>query len=62
MTDRTSETAPASFSVRTCRWIDGDVHEPGWQYCDQPVLAGHSWCAEHCARAYRRRPANGLTG
>jgi hypothetical protein len=60
MTDRTSETAPAGASVRTCRWIDGDVREPGWRYCDLPTIAGRSWCAEHNARAYRRHAANDL--
>jgi hypothetical protein len=45
---------------RTCRWIDGDVREPGWRYCDQPTVAGRSWCAEHNARAYRQRAVNDL--
>jgi hypothetical protein len=46
--------AAASIPVRTCRWIDGDVREPGWRYCGQPTIAGRSWCVEHNARAYRR--------
>jgi hypothetical protein len=54
MTDRTPQTIPASVPARTCRWIDGDVREPGWRYCDQQALAGRSWCTEHSARVYRR--------
>jgi hypothetical protein len=45
---------PASTSAQTCHWIDGDVREPGWRYCDQPTIVGRSWCAEHNARAHRR--------
>jgi hypothetical protein len=58
MTDRTPQATPASASVRTCRWIDGNVREPGWRYCGQQALAGRSWCVEHSARAYRRGGAN----
>ena len=58
MTGRTPQTTPAGSAVRTCRWIDGDVREPGWRYCDRPTIAGRSWCAEHNARAYRRGGAN----
>jgi hypothetical protein len=58
MTDRTLPPTPAGPLGRTCRWIDGDVREPGWRYCDQQALAGRSWCAEHNARAYRRGGAN----
>jgi hypothetical protein len=59
MTGRTPpDPIPAGTSVRTCRWIDGDVREPGWRYCDQPTIVGRSWCAEHNARAYRRGGAN----
>jgi len=45
---------PPITPARTCRWIDGDVRDPGWRYCDRPTVAGRSWCAEHNARAYRR--------
>ena len=62
MTDRTPQATPAGTSARTCRWIDGDVREPGWRYCDQPTIAGRSWCAEHNARAYRRGAVNDLEG
>jgi hypothetical protein len=48
---------PPIAPARTCRWIDGDVREPGWRYCNEPSVAGRSWCIEHNARAYRR-PAN----
>ena len=54
MTGRTLQTTPAGSSVRTCRWIDGDVREPGWRYCGRPTIAGRSWCAEHNAQAHRR--------
>jgi hypothetical protein len=57
MTSHTPETAPAGTSVRTCRWIDGDVREPGWRYCGQQALAGRSWCAEHHARVHTRPKA-----
>jgi hypothetical protein len=60
MTDRTLPPTPPGSSARTCRWIDGDVHEPGWRYCDQQALAGRSWCAEHSARVYRRGAVNDL--
>jgi hypothetical protein len=62
MTDRTPEAVPAGSSVRTCRWIDGDVLEPGWRYCGQQTLAGRSWCAEHSARVYRRHTVSDLKG
>jgi hypothetical protein len=66
MTDRTPQAAAAptaaSTSVRTCRWIDGDVREPGWRYCDRPTVTGRSWCAEHNARVYRRHAVNDLEG
>jgi hypothetical protein len=59
MTDRAPPIfIPASTPARTCRWIDGDVRDPGWRYCDQPTIVGRSWCAEHNARAYRRGGAN----
>ena len=29
---------PAIAPARTCRWIDGDVREPGWRYCDLPTI------------------------
>jgi hypothetical protein len=45
---------PPITPAKTCRWIDGDVREPGWRYCDLPTIAGRSWCAEHNARAHRR--------
>jgi|1186.fasta_scaffold904514_1 hypothetical protein len=51
-------TDPASPSARTCRWIDGDVRDPGWRYCGRPTVAGRSWCAEHNARAYRQHATN----
>jgi hypothetical protein len=47
-------TTPPIAPAKTCRWIDGDVRDRGWRYCDQPTVAGKSWCAEHNARAYRR--------
>jgi hypothetical protein len=56
MTGRTPQASP----VRTCRWIDGDVREHGWRYCDQPTVAGRSWCPEHNARAYRRPAVSDL--
>ena len=59
MTDSTSEAKPVPL-IRTCRWIDGDVRQPGWQYCGRPALAGRSWCAEHNARAYRPRTGTGI--
>ena len=46
--------APPIAPAKTCRWIDGDVREPGWRYCDRPSVTGRSWCVEHNARAYRR--------
>ena len=54
MTGRTPHAAHACTLARTCRWIDGDVREPGWHYCDLPSAPGRSWCAEHSARVYRR--------
>jgi hypothetical protein len=60
MTDRTPHATPASTPVRTCRWIDGDVREPGWRYCGLPTVTGRSWCAEHNARAYRRLAVSDL--
>jgi hypothetical protein len=55
MTSRSLQATPAGTPVRTCRWIDGDVREPGWRYCGQQALTGRSWCAEHSARAYLLR-------
>ena len=52
--------AAASIPARTHRWIDGDVREPGWRYCDLPTVTGRSWCAEHNARVYRRASVNDL--
>jgi hypothetical protein len=58
MTGRTPQAAVAGAhagtSARTCRWIDGDVRDPSWRYCDLPTIAGRSWCPEHSARVYRR--------
>jgi hypothetical protein len=54
MTDQTLQASPAGASLRTCRWIDGDVRDPDWRYCDRQALTGRAWCAEHNARAYRR--------
>ena len=40
---------------KTCQWIDGDVLlNEDWSYCGEPVEEGKSYCAAHCARAYRR--------
>jgi GcrA cell cycle regulator len=52
--------ATTSTPARTCRWIDGDVRDPGWRYCGLPTVAGRSWCAEHNARAYRRPAASDI--
>jgi len=52
--------APPIAPAKTCRWIDGDVREPGWQYCDRPTVTGRSWCAEHNARTYRRLAVSDL--
>ena len=45
---------PPIAPAKSCRWIDGDVREPGWRYCGQVSISGKSWCAEHNARVYRR--------
>jgi hypothetical protein len=60
MTDQILQASPAGALLRTCRWIDGDVREPDWQYCDQQALTGRSWCAEHSRRVYRRGGARDL--
>jgi hypothetical protein len=32
MTGRVPEAKPTIPPVRTCRWIEGDVRQPGWSY------------------------------
>ena len=34
-----------------CRWIHGDVGQPGWCYCQRPRMPDRSYCAEHHARS-----------
>lgn len=46
--------SPPIAPAKTCRWIDGDVRESGWRYCNEPSVTGRSWCPEHNARARRR--------
>ena len=37
-----------------CRWIVGDPQQPDHFYCGMEVLEGHSYCNNHCLRAYAR--------
>ncbi len=40
-----------------CRWIDGDVQEGDWRYCQAPQKTGSSYCEHHHPRCYRRANA-----
>ena len=37
--------------IMGCRWIDGDVGQPGWRYCQKPRLGSRSYCAAHHVRS-----------
>ena len=40
---------------RTCQWPTNSGEGMRWAFCDDPaVISGHSYCAAHCAAAYRR--------
>ncbi len=40
--------------ARTCQWPIGEPRTRGFRLCEvAPTVAGRSYCAEHCARAYR---------
>jgi hypothetical protein len=43
-TDGTGDQEP-----RGCRFIQGDVKEGGWRYCQAPRRPGSSYCEEHHA-------------
>lgn len=34
-----------------CRWIEGDVREAGWFYCNEPKIRG-SYCQAHAVMCY----------
>ena len=36
-----------------CRWIDGDVRDDDWHYCQQPQATDSSYCGYHHALCYR---------
>lgn len=39
---------PESFGTdKQCKHIEGDIRDPGWQMCGQPVVPKHSWCEYH---------------
>ncbi len=40
-----------------CRWIEGDVQEGEWRYCQAPQKTGSSYCEHHHPRCYRRANA-----
>ena len=44
-----------------CRWIDGDVGQPGWRYCQKPRLANRSYCPAHHARSINPQGDNRYT-
>lgn len=37
-----------------CQWPHGDPKQPGFHYCHAEAVPGRPYCAEHCARAYRK--------
>lgn len=39
------------FNPIGCRWIEGDVQQPGWFYCNAPAKG--SYCAQHTILCYR---------
>lgn len=56
--DRGSITdIPGPFS---CKWITGDVKQPGAYWCRKPVRQGSCWCPKHHALAYA--PASAYHG
>ena len=56
--------APAAPPVRPrriqeCCWPIGDPGAPGFRYCDAAYAGRGSYCPEHAAGAFARRPRNG---
>jgi len=49
---------PPVGSAGKCQWPLWEPTEAiSHRYCDAPTLAGHSWCEQHCARAFLPRKA-----
>jgi hypothetical protein len=42
---------PAAQRITGCRWIEGDVRNPDWRYCQARRLPGRSYCPAHHARS-----------
>jgi len=41
---------------RGCRWPEGDPGAPGFRFCCAPTALGRSYCGEHHAVAWHRKP------
>jgi GcrA cell cycle regulator len=54
---RGQKIRPPDLSVRlsthACSWPLGCPRSPDFRFCDQPAIAGKSYCPQHYARAYR---------
>ena len=42
-----------------CFWPFGDPREPEFHFCGAVAIEGKPYCADHCALAYKVRPARG---
>lgn len=43
------------FPEERCRWPIGHPGEPGFHFCGEQAKGRHSYCDEHCRRAYTPR-------
>ena len=59
---RMAQAVPARATLltitdRMCKWPIGHPGEPEFHFCGQRTHPGHTYCAEHTARAYQPLPA-----
>jgi GcrA cell cycle regulator len=54
---RRRRRALVELTDNTCRWPVGDPRSARFFFCGAPPAHGKPYCAEHCARAYRRPQA-----
>ena len=51
---RSQRRALFELSDASCRWPVGDPASPSFFFCGAEAMRSKSYCAAHCARAYRR--------
>ena len=48
---------PIIVSSRGCKYVHGSPRDGDWSYCGKPTIeSGSSWCADHHALVYGKRP------